>query len=232
MVGSVFFIAYGLANFTAYMLTKLEKVSVSVANATGSGGFCALFGCRAALAGGIVITLVLMGTFMGHFYFDFTMTAAFYWSMVTLTTVGYGDYVPTTPGQRVAGGLFVLFGTTTFALCITQLMAILIASIKRNAVVEYMTPPLTSDTLNAMDAEGTGVISKEQYVRFMLIRGGFVPWRVLHDLERSFERLDEDGNGVLSDKDIIKHDETSSAVANQHDDITRAFGHIRHQTIT
>ncbi|MEJ8574279.1 cyclic nucleotide-gated ion channel [Microbaculum marinum] len=41
---------------------------------------------------------------------------ALWWAVVTLTTVGYGDVVPLTPGGRVLGGVIMLFGLAMFAL--------------------------------------------------------------------------------------------------------------------
>ncbi len=41
---------------------------------------------------------------------------AMYWAMTTLTTVGYGDMVPITPGGRALSGIVMLFGFCMFAL--------------------------------------------------------------------------------------------------------------------
>lgn len=43
---------------------------------------------------------------------------ALWWSMVTMTTVGYGDFFPTTPGGRyVIGFPTMLFGISILATC-------------------------------------------------------------------------------------------------------------------
>jgi len=45
-----------------------------------------------------------------------TVPAAMWWSMATLTTVGYGDVVPITVAGRLVGGLVMLLGLGMFAL--------------------------------------------------------------------------------------------------------------------
>lgn len=47
-----------------------------------------------------------------------SMEDAFWYSLVTLTTVGYGDLYPVTPAGRIIGGLFVLFSAGLLALLI------------------------------------------------------------------------------------------------------------------
>jgi voltage-gated potassium channel len=45
-----------------------------------------------------------------------SVPAAMWWSLATLTTVGYGDVVPVTAAGRMIGGLFMIFGLAMYAL--------------------------------------------------------------------------------------------------------------------
>lgn len=64
-----------------------------------------------------LIVLVLVCSTFGYYYFevhgtgrDLGLFDAFWWAVVTLTTVGYGDVVPATVGGRVMGVLVMVCG--------------------------------------------------------------------------------------------------------------------------
>ena len=80
---------------------------------------------RRALVGAlfVMVTLLLFASTGIYFlerhiqpeYFG-SIPAAAWWALATLTTVGYGDVVPITPGGKLFGGLIMVFGLGMFAL--------------------------------------------------------------------------------------------------------------------
>lgn len=54
--------------------------------------------------------LLLIGTLLFHSLENWTWTESFYFTVITLTTVGYGDLHPTTDASRLAVALFIIFG--------------------------------------------------------------------------------------------------------------------------
>ena len=60
----------------------------------------------------IVLSWIVIGTLIFHKLEDWTYAQSFYYSVTTLTTVGYGDFVPTTDYNRVVTALYMLIGVT------------------------------------------------------------------------------------------------------------------------
>jgi voltage-gated potassium channel len=65
-----------------------------------------------ASAAGSLIALIVIGTFFFHFLEGWSFVAAFYFSVTTLATVGYGDLVPTTDFARLATAIYILIGVS------------------------------------------------------------------------------------------------------------------------
>ncbi len=64
-----------------------------------------------------------------------SLPAAMWWSLATLTTVGYGDVVPVTALGKVFGGMFMVFGLAMYALPIGILSSGFAREIARNEFV-------------------------------------------------------------------------------------------------
>lgn len=53
-----------------------------------------------------------IGTLAFHKLESWTWIQSFYYSVVTVTTVGYGDLVPTTPASKLFAAIYILIGVT------------------------------------------------------------------------------------------------------------------------
>ncbi len=62
----------------------------------------------------VAAALVLTGTLFYWRFEDWTIVESLYFSIVTLTTVGYGDLAPTTPGTQIFTIFYILTGIGVF----------------------------------------------------------------------------------------------------------------------
>ncbi len=74
---------------------------------------------QVSVAVGMGAALIIIGTFLFHHLMDWTWEESFYFSVVTLTTVGYGDLTPDTGFQRIVIAIYVLIGVTIFVTAIS-----------------------------------------------------------------------------------------------------------------
>lgn len=65
---------------------------------------------RAASSILVIAVWIFVGTNVYHYLEDWTWNEAFYFTVVTLTTVGYGDLHPTTATSRTFTAIFLLTG--------------------------------------------------------------------------------------------------------------------------
>lgn len=61
-----------------------------------------------------IVFLLGLGTVVYHFLEKWTWVQSFYFSVVTLGTVGYGDLVPTTELSRLFTALYIIVGAAIF----------------------------------------------------------------------------------------------------------------------
>lgn len=57
-----------------------------------------------------MLTMIGVGTWLFHRIEDWSLAESFYFTVATLTTVGYGDLAPTSDASRIWTALFILVG--------------------------------------------------------------------------------------------------------------------------
>lgn len=69
-----------------------------------------VFGVQLMIAFLGLMGLIAVGTVAYHYLEQWSWLTSFYFSVCTLTTVGYGDYYPTTDLSRLFTAVYVLVG--------------------------------------------------------------------------------------------------------------------------
>lgn len=71
------------------------------------------YSTKVAAAGATIAVWLGIGTVMFHILEGWTWISSLYFSVVTLSTIGYGDLHPTTDISRLADVLYIIFGVVT-----------------------------------------------------------------------------------------------------------------------
>ncbi|MFK7938172.1 MAG: potassium channel family protein [Roseovarius sp.] len=67
-----------------------------------------------------LVFIIVSGTVFFHFVEGWSWVDSYFFTVVTLSTVGYGELVPATPLGRIATTVFIFVGLGVFALAIQQ----------------------------------------------------------------------------------------------------------------
>jgi len=125
-----------------------------------------------------------------------TTWGALYMSIVTLTTVGFGDYSP----GSTAGVIFSLFWTVAgVAACANFVRACASffrwASRRRSYLLQER---ISKELFQEMDVTKDGRLSQVEFLRYLLLKYELVDRQVLDDIRKQYDLLDPGGTNSVS----------------------------------
>jgi voltage-gated potassium channel Kch len=199
-------IAFSLLNeltsmFILYMRShykkpqKLDKFQVFVRN---------VYNCLMWI--GIMTLIPLFGSIVFRFNENWSASTAIYFSVVTTTSVGYGDFVPQKTSSKWFDIFFVLFSIPFTALALEK-----ISSFKRHLDRQELWQvldeiELSKPLLDAIKPKKTNEVTSAEYILHMLQLEGKLSYR--DDIMRwktRFNEFDLDKDGLLTLNDVDKY---------------------------
>jgi len=149
----------------------------------------------------ILFLPLLFGTFFFHFNEGWTYVQAFYFCVVTSTTVGYGDLTIVYPSSRMAACLYMIVSVIVVAASITTFATMQMEIEAGEKRIQALSKKVDFDLLRKLGKNG---IKKYEFLVEMLLQNEVIdldrdvdPWL------RRFEELDVDKSGKITVADIV-----------------------------
>jgi potassium channel subfamily K len=133
-----------------------------------------------------------------------TWTDAFYMSVITLTTVGFGDHAPRSDVGRAVGCVWMLFGVVATANFASAFGTLIIGAQKN----DHRLGKVTEEIFQKIDKNKDGVIERREFRTYALLKFGLVSYEDLDEIDNLFDAIDTDGDGTLSHDEVFAYCDT------------------------
>lgn len=124
-----------------------------------------------------------------------TWIDVFYMSVITLTTVGFGDYTPTHQSGQIFAIFWMLLGTLALGNFVAAFTEYFLESQKK-------LQPISKEVFDQIDKDGNGTLSKVEFRSYALVKLGFCTQEELDQVDQMFSKMDADNTGHLTFEEI------------------------------
>ncbi len=159
------------------------------------------------------VVIVLCTITVGIIYYSvgqgLSVTDAVYFTIETLTTVGYGDtngVNEKTTGEWWFSIVFVAFGVVSFTMCLGNIASIVAELKLKRRMQRLVKQGITSDMIKSMDKDGSGDVDRLEFLSHMLVEWGRCSEDDIIQINNLFDTLDVDQGGTLNEADVFYHD--------------------------
>ncbi|KAG2697812.1 hypothetical protein I3760_07G123300 [Carya illinoinensis] len=153
---------------------------------------------KVGLALGVVVLCIGMGTLVLYFVEDLDWIDSVYLSVMSVTTVGYGDRAFKTLPGRLFASIWLLFSTLMVARAFLYLAEARIDKRHRRIASWVLQRDITVEDLLAADVNNNGFISKSEYVIYKLKEMGKIGEKDVLQICDHFSKLDPNNSGKIT----------------------------------
>jgi len=120
---------------------------------------------------------------------DLSVVDAWYFVVISFSTVGYGDVLLRDESSRGVGIFFLLSGTALFAYLLATVVTLATIEFKMMSCHSYFAKPVTKQRLMQMDTTGSGDISRAEFMEHCLLACNLVDPELISQINSSFDQL-------------------------------------------
>ncbi|OIT06992.1 PREDICTED: two-pore potassium channel 5 [Nicotiana attenuata] len=153
---------------------------------------------KVGLALGVVLLCIGLGSMVLYFQEHLDWIDSFYLSVMSVTTVGYGDRAFKTLPGRLFASIWLLFSTLAVARAFLYLAEARIDKRHRRIANWVLQREITIEDLLAADINNNGFIRKSEYVIYKLKEMGKIREKDVMQICNQFNKLDENNSGKIT----------------------------------
>ncbi|KAK7319305.1 hypothetical protein RJT34_04024 [Clitoria ternatea] len=158
---------------------------------------------KVALALGVVVLCIGIGVGVMHFVERLGWLDSFYLSVMSVTTVGYGDRAFKTMQGRIFAAIWLLVSTLAVARAFLYLAEARVDKRHRRMAKWILGQDMTVSEFLAADIDNNGFVSKSEYVIYKLKEMGKVSEKDIMQVSEKFDRLDTGNCGKITLADLM-----------------------------
>ncbi|KAI3697524.1 hypothetical protein L6452_30617 [Arctium lappa] len=158
---------------------------------------------KVALALGVVVLCIGIGVGVMHFVERLDWVDSFYLSVMSVTTVGYGDRAFRSMGGRLFASVWLLVSTLAVARAFLYLAEARIDKRHRKMAKLVLDQGLTVSQFLAADIDNNGYVSKSEFVIYKLKEMGKISEKDILQICKIFDRLDSGNCGKIMLADLM-----------------------------
>lgn len=159
---------------------------------------------KVALALGVVVLCVGVGATVMHFVEKLGWLDSFYLSVMSVTTVGYGDRAFTSMAGRIFASIWLLVSTLAVARAFLYLAEARVDKRQRMMAKWVLGQDMTVSQFLAADIDNNGFVSKSEFVIYKLKEMGKVSEKDILEICKKFDRLDTGNCGKITLTDLME----------------------------
>jgi len=133
---------------------------------------------------------------------DWDLITTVYYTIITASTVGYGDFSPKSEMGRTLAIVFIPIAVSVMGFLLGSLANAIISYRQKRYTRHLENKPLTQEDIDILDENGDGQVTRAEFLQFMLVAMNQVDKSLLDSLNEHFDRLDADKSGVLDKDDL------------------------------
>jgi hypothetical protein len=133
-----------------------------------------------------------------------SIISSIYFSVGTATTIGYGDFYPTSTIRKVIAILFLPFSVAVFGEVLSRIAGVFMTRKARKVEQAFLHRSLALRDLQVMDTDNDNKVTYGEFLTFMLVALGKVEKSEVDKIRTIFESLDRNQNGFLEKSNLVK----------------------------